>query len=205
VSIIKFFMTAIGVLLIGIAVCAAVFSAQLERLGRIWMEDRLSTLFNTRVEVESLEAAPLQRGLVLHNVVIYNPEGFEAGPAARIERVLLQFDLRTVFSDQTTIDRLLLDQIELREKGMGKNLRSLAGMAAARPEADAGEPRLKVRTLACTGGELRGNIVPVKLRPFELEREGSEQLVSKPDVARILMENLGMDMVTLRGLLPALF
>lgn len=204
-SIIKFFMTAIGVFLIAIAVGAIVFSTQLERLGKLWMEDRLSTLFNTRVEIEALELAPLQRGVILHNVIVYNPEGFEPEPAAHVERVLLQFDLRTLFSDQTTIDRLLLDQIELREKGMGKNLRRLAGAAGTPSRADAGEPRLKVRTLACTGGELRGGIVPVKLRSFELEKSGDEQLISKPDVARILLENLSLDMVTLKGLLPALF
>ncbi|HNR33200.1 MAG TPA: hypothetical protein PKI11_20085 [Candidatus Hydrogenedentes bacterium] len=203
--IIRFFMIGVGVLLIALAVAAVAFSTQLARFGRTWMEDRLSTLFNTRVEIEALELAPLQRGVVLRRVTVYNPEGFDPEPAAEIERVLLQFDLRTVFADKVTIDRLLLDQIALHEKGMGKNLRTLAGAAATPTRVDAGEPRLKVRRLACTGGELRGKMVPVKLRPFEIERSGDDQLIAKPDVARILLENLSLDLITLKGLLPALF
>lgn len=194
---IRFVMTTAGLFLIGLSVAAAAFSEQIESWCRGRLQDRLAHLYDTRVEVERFHFAPLELGAVAEGVVLYNPEGFPPGPAIEIDRVVLRPDFRTLFSGQIMLDEIILDNLRLEQPGMGKNIEQLAANARAASESG-GEGGMDVRRVKCTGGAFG----PITLRPFDSGPPGEQPPVSGGDVRRELLKNFGLDLVTLKGLLP---
>lgn len=196
---IRFLMTAIGLVLIGITLCAFVFSGHLEHWGRLWLEDTLSHSYGTRVEIARLSIAPLEFGAVAEEVHIYNPEGFEPGVAIAIDRVLLRPDFRTLFTERPTLDFVELDNVEVKQEQFFKNVRTITENARIAIETGDG-PRLQVRQVAITGGQLKG-LVPVKLRGFESKRVEEGMPLEGPELEAELAKNIMLNVITLNGAL----
>lgn len=203
-SMLRFFMTAIGLVLIAAGVGAVVLSTQVEKYGRGWAEDRLEHLFDTRVELESLELAPLQRGMALRGLTIFNPEGFDAGPALKVGRAVISLDPRTLFSAAPAMDLLRIDGLELWSEGLGKNLQRIAERAASLMRGPNAPVPVRIRKLVCSGGTLHAGPAPVKLRPFEIEALGPEQPLPEGEFTMLFLKNVGLDLVTIKGLVPGL-
>ena len=203
-SMLRFFMVVIGLVLIAIGVAAVALSTQLEKYGRAWLEDRLSHLFDTRVELKSLQVAPLQHGLFLEGLTIFNPEGFDARPAMRSERLSLSADPRTLFSDKPALDQLTLERVEVWTDGLGKNLQALLERAAALFAGPSPPLPIRIKKLVCTGGTIHAGPAPVTLRPFELSDIGPGQPLPEAEMTMQFLKNVGLDIVTLKGLLPGL-
>ena len=193
---IRFVMTATGLILIGLSVAAFAFSEKIESWCRARLQDRLARLYDTQVEIERFHFAPLELGAAAEGVTLYNPEGFPPGPAITIDRVVFRPDFRTLFSEQIALDEIILDNLRLDQPGRGRNIEQL--MANARNAQDSEESGVEVRRVKCTGGAFGA----ITLRPFDSGPAGEGPAVSEGDVRRQLLMNLGLDLVTLKGLLP---
>lgn len=200
----KFFMTLIGLVLIAAGVGAVALSTQFEKYGRGWVEDRLAHLFDTRVELESIELAPLQRGVVLRGLTVFNPEGFDPAPAFRVGRAAVSLDPRTLFSTTPTVDLLAIDNFEVWSEKLGKNLQHIAERVAALIHGPNPPVPVRIRKLTCSGGTLHAGPAPVTLRPFELENLGPDRPLPEGEFTMLFLKNLGLDIVTIKGLVPGL-
>ncbi len=198
---VRFLMTAVGLVLIGLTVAACGFADQIALYGRARLEERLALIYDTQVDIERVHFSPLELAIVAEKVTLFNPEGFEPGPAVQLDRVLLRPDLRTLFSDRVTLNEIVLDNLEVNQKGLGKNVNQLAENARTAKACGVGED-VRVERVRCTGGKVKG-FFPVNLRSFESESKSIEDVaMDGGDVRREILKNIGLDFVTLRGLIP---
>lgn len=202
---IRFFMVFVGLVLIGIGVGVVAFSSKIGEFAQSWLEDQIAYALDTRVELESLSFAPLDSGFAINNLTVLNPEGFDPDPALRVGKAIVSFDLRTLFADTLVIDRITLNDLQVFGAGLGTNLRRLSDRAETVVNTPESGKKLMVRKVVCNGGEIHGAGIPVTLRGFELKDLGGSKAVSGAKTTFLLLENLGLDLVTLKGALPALF
>ncbi len=95
----------------------------------------------------------------------------------------------------------MLDNLEVDQKGFGKNINQLAQNARDARESGVAQ-EVRVERVKCTGGKVKG-FFPVNLRPFESEAKSAGDSPMDGDaVRREVLKNLGLDLVTLRGLIP---
>ena len=115
-AVIKFTLVATGIVLIVIAATVILLGTHLESLARSHLEERLAFLFDARVELEGIRAAPLQGGIELEGLTVYNPASFKDSPAISAKRILVRPDLRTIFAPTLTLDEVLFEDDAIRIK-----------------------------------------------------------------------------------------
>jgi hypothetical protein len=192
-------MTTVGLVLIGITLCAFVFSGQIEHWSRLSLEDTLSRAYGTRVEIARLSFAPLEFGVVAEEVRIYNPEGFDPGVAIALDRAVFRPDFRTLFTERPTIDQIKLENLQVEQQQFGGNLRILG--ENARIAVETGEAQgLQVRQIAVSGGEVKG-LMPLKIPAFESDWIEAGMALEGDELQQELVKQLLRNVMTLNGAL----
>ena len=209
---IKFIMTAIGLMLITIAVAVILLSSPLRDLARQRLSGALAAHYGADVSIDAIRLAPLEYGIEIRGLTIFNPEPFAREPAIECERILLRADLATLFSPEPVFSSVEIEapKVHLRyDLGKGSNLMSLV-KNAEEAEAKAAPARRSVVIQNCsaTGAKvtLTSNAVlgvpfPINLAPFKLKEVSAENPVSGWKMSRIFLKTLLMETVTMKGLL----
>ena len=107
-SCLKTLMIGTGILLILVAVAVILAVTQLKTVARTGIERSLAIAFLTDVSLEDVDVGLRDGHLELHNLVVGNPASFRSGPAMEFETVTVDMDLKTVFSQTPTIDRIVV-------------------------------------------------------------------------------------------------
>ncbi|MBI5095929.1 MAG: hypothetical protein HZB26_26280 [Candidatus Hydrogenedentes bacterium] len=129
----KVFIILAGLALIGLSVAALVLFTQFDAFGKTALERVLSYASNAPVTIQSIAFLPAKGTMELCGFTVSNPKGFKAVPAMSFEKVSVEFDYATLFSETPTIRKVLVKngKIDLRyDLGEGSNLARLARHAA---------------------------------------------------------------------------
>ncbi len=208
-------MIVVGFVLIAVAAAAIFITMRFEGVFRDQVEARISESLGVAAGIDHIRLAPARLGIELRGVRLKNPPEFKEDQAIECERILIQPDLRTVFSETIAINEIILNglRINLRYRpGEGTNLGQISRQAAqhAEPASGAKAPRRRVlvKEVKSSGGtfEARSNLslgVPVSLHiePFAIKSVGGGQPVSPAKLTSIVLRSLVMEAVTLKGLL----
>ncbi len=206
---IKFIMTATGLLLIGIAVGIILLSTQLEGLATGQVERRMGNMLGTDVSVEKIRWAPLELGIALDQVTVFNPPAFKPEPAIYCESILIRFRPETVFSETPTIAKVSVEGMDLtlRYGSEGANLLTLAGNARDFAEAEAARENRRrkpvIETVACAESKLRiapGPPIPLTIAAFEVKKEEGVAGIPAAKGVSVLLRSVFEEALTLRGL-----
>lgn len=198
---IRFVMTTVGLILIGLTTATFVFSQQAETFARARVERLLEDMYDAPVTVGAVNVAPLELGLVAEDVTIHNPEGYTPGPALEISRVVLRPDLKTLFSERPAFDEVVVQHLEVTPQGLGKNIGQLAENAQRAREMGI-VPDVAVRRLVLAESGKVNTVVPISLRPFEVKAGNGDETVDVSGDDLEVLKNLGLDVASLWGLLP---
>lgn len=209
---IKFIMTAIGLVLIGIAVAILLLSNPIQDLARHRLENAISEYYGAETTIDDIRIVPLEKGIELVGVTVYNPEPFPHEPAFQCERVLLQVDPATLFSPNPTFAKVEVEnpQVQLRyDVGEGTNLGALFASAKTAAAADTAEGRTAVvhnmsasdAKVTLTSNALLDIPFPIEISPFQLEEVTPEKPVSAWEASRIFLKTLLLESVSLKYLL----
>jgi len=179
----KFVFTAIGLLLIGIAVLLVVFAARIEGLIQQQLERRMSAILGADATVEGLKWAPWQGRFALVGLRIQNPGDFPPEPLLYATQVTMHIDVPTIFSDAPRISSILVEggEIHLRySTGLGVNLAALGRNALnySRIEDNRSGRKIKVGEIRWDEAFLRfspGPPVPITVPPYTIDGIGDGQ------------------------------
>lgn len=212
-----------GILLILIAVALILAVTQVKTVARSGIERSLSLAFLTDVTTGNVDVALHTGHIEIHNLVVGNPASFRTGSAMEFETVIVEVDLKTLFSRTPTIDRVVLKRphINLRhELTEGTNLTMLARHASRfstdanaaeakhRPVTDAPGTRFIIKELICEEATvaMSSNLIPrsglkVEVAPFTLTDISNDQPVSAAEVSAIFIRSLIQQTLGTQGLL----
>ncbi len=205
----KFIATSIGLLLIAVAVGGLALSARGSGLLKGPVAGRLERVFQGEVDFARLRPAALARGLAIEDLVVHNPPGFKDAAAISCERVLVQPDFTTLFSEHPTFRRVFVEglRVDLRYKpGEGTNLGQLAKNAARRAEILAETPGARcivVDKLEVGRAKIKvaGTPLALTVPAFGVEHLSEGQPLPAPKLVVLGLRTLVLETVTLKGLL----
>ena len=223
-SCLKTLMIGTGILLILVAVAVILAVTQLKTVARTGIERSLGIAFLTDVSLEDVDVGLRDGRLELHNLVVGNPASFRSGPAMEFETVTVDMDLKTVFSQTPTIDRIVVRRanVNLRhELADGTNLAMLARHASrfskgggkgeaesAFEEAGGLGREFIIKELRCEDVTvaMSSNLIPksglkVEVAPFTLTEISKDRPVSTAEVSAIFIRSLIKETLSAKGLL----
>jgi len=212
----RFIMTAIGLILIGIGVVGMLVLTQGNDFVCAELETRLSRLFGTKATIEELGVEWLDGAIALRGVTLENPEQFKEGPAVEIEEVVVAFNAATIFAPNPVIERLATKGtlINLRYQiGKGTNVGALLKHAQEAGAEATGVPgvfhrEVIVQRVDCQEAKvkLKNLILPtppatLNVAPFTIEEVDASNPVRAGKVAAIFLRSVAREAITLKGML----
>lgn len=207
-SFLKFTLTGIGLVLILLGVGALLLFTQAQdflgaRVGRI-----VSSALGSNAAVGGIGLDPGKRAVVLKDIALKNPAGFQEGDALTAGEVLIVFSFRTLITKEPAISLLELRDTHVYQRyevGRGTNLAALAKQYAATP-IDAG-PRFTVDKLLCKDGKLHmstnlvpGVSVPINMAKIEIDDLAQGEPITTERATSIFLRTLLKEVVTVKGL-----
>lgn len=177
-------MTAIGLVLVGIAVAAIFALPYLEGVGAKALERHATRLLGVPTDCGELRLRPLLPGVELRDVTVATPGAKEGKPPAiAIGRVVATVAPEELFSGTPRLREVLLEEVTVRLRTSDEHGTNLAALAEA--ASDLGGDGLRIDQVRCTGGEvlvadnlLPGDGVNIPIEPFVLEEGESAPGVS---------------------------
>ena len=224
IALIRFAVTAVGLILIGVAVLVLLLFTQWDRVLSAGLERSMTYVFGAETRIESLSADPFTGVLNINGLTVMNPEGFEPEPAMTFERVRIYFDTPSLVTETPTIRLVRLEggTVRLRhEAGRGSNIQALTRgrggeTAETRPlrgKRNGGLARrhVKIDRLETDGTNLNlsTNLLPVgepsiEVAPLTLRDVSPEQPVSTTYLTAVFVRNLLAEAVGVRSILEPL-
>jgi hypothetical protein len=216
-ALLKFLVTAIGLVLILCGVALVLVGVHFDQNLKRGVERSLAFIYQTQVTIEGVQFVPSQAAVELIGLAIQNPEPFQEGTAMYFGSVLSELDLGSVFTSTPAIRRVLVRDAHVRlryEPGSGTNLGRLADNAARLKErADSNAPpgvrrKFVINELRCESAQLSlsSNLVPVSglefaLEPFTLTDLKSGSPVATADVCVVFVRSLLREGISVRGIM----
>ncbi|MFO7976911.1 MAG: hypothetical protein R6V12_20050 [Candidatus Hydrogenedentota bacterium] len=214
----------IGIVLILIAVLLILAATQLKTVAHTGIERSLGIAFLTDVTVEDVDIGLREGHIEMRNLVVGNPASFRTGSAMELETVVVDIELRTIFSRTPTIRQITVKgaNVNLRhELTDGTNLTMLArhasrfsrdaenGETESRPGLPEGLGReFIIKELACeeVTVAMSSNLIPksglkVNVAPFTLTEISQDHPVSTAEVSALFIRSLIKQTLSTKGLL----
>jgi hypothetical protein len=196
----KILGTAIIILLIG------VFGVSLTIDGIVKnnLEEDLSVLMNTEVEVDDVDISILDGSGEIEDLVIKNPEGFSSQNAISIEETSMRIDLRSLFSEQILVHEIIIEEpsVLVEQEGARVNLRDLQSNMGSTNDEES-EKTMVIEHLLVEDGtvELSTNIdkkrtTSATVESFELTGIGRDGSDTVQQSVRQIMEPLLQEALT---------
>jgi hypothetical protein len=210
-AVIKFGLTAVGLLLIMTGIGGLVVYTQAERFTSRFIAEMLSSSFDSRAEIGSISIAPTKKALILHNVKLKNPAKFKEGDALTSERVIVKIDPFSLLRKSPIIEQLtFLDTvIHFRyEVFQGTNIGKLARQFESISDNDSATPRFIIQNVRCKNAkvEFSTNLIPkanidLNLVTIELNNLDNEEPINAAKASSIILRSLIKETLTLKGIL----
>jgi len=210
-AVIKFGLTAVGLLLIMTGIGGLVVYTQAERFTSRFIAEMLSSSFDSRAEIGSISIAPTKKALILHNVKLKNPAKFKEGDALTSERVIVKIDPFSLLRKSPVIEQLtFLDTvIHFRyEVFQGTNIGKLARQFESISDNDSATPRFIIQNVRCKNAkvEFSTNLIPkanidLNLVTIELNNLDNEEPINAAKASSIILRSLIKETLTLKGIL----
>jgi uncharacterized protein involved in outer membrane biogenesis len=210
-NVLKFGMTALGLLLILIGVAAIVAYTQIDRFGYPLMADALSEAFGQKVSIGAVRFAPMRQSLIIEDMSVANPPAFKDGDAIHCDKVEIVLDPKTVFAQTPVIRKLEIEGADIYYRHEVKDGVNIAQMMRDADAAREQKRRFYVRELAAENAEVHFstnlipigqvglNVVNVRLKDLaEGEAIGTGKIVS------VFLRSVIVETLTLKGLLTPL-
>jgi hypothetical protein len=210
-------MTGTGLVLIAIAVGGLLLAPKLEAPARHHLEEQLSNLFGSQVEIEALKVNLLHKELDLVGLTVFSPKAFKDAPAVQCSHVRVRPKLSSLFSYEPKLRRIVLEDtvVNLRyEVGQGSNLGALSQHATdmANAQAAKGDDEkdrvFMVEDLITqdTRLKLSSNVLPVlsiplTVSPFQFKVISGGKSASMARVSAAFMRSVITEVITLKGVL----
>lgn len=190
----KFIMTAVGLLLIGLLLVVVLLLTQFDGLLREGLARQAGRILQCDVHLEGVRLDWSARAFVLNGVSLMNPAGYTDREAIRVEAVRVKPELLTLFSRTPVVARVSLREprVHLQYKaGTGTNIGVLRSHAKAWSEKQAsGEESVwgrRVLLREIRSGEMNVRVegltpptpsVPLTIAPFTVEDPGGGAAIS---------------------------
>ena len=183
----KFIVVTTGLLLIACTLGAFFLGGSFGGFAKSGMEDLLTRAFGAPTTVQGLSISPLDQNIELRGVSVENPEHFSEGSALTFDRVLVNYDWKTLLSKEPTIPKISVSGADVNvrhELGRGLNMnalqeaatKSLTALGLQQPGQTAepsDEPLIRLEELEVTDSTMHvtSNILPeqnveIPLEPF---------------------------------------
>lgn len=217
-SVLKFLATAIGLVLVLVAIMAIFMSAQFTNTLDGSIERTLGYIYQTQVTVDDVSLAPSRRTLTIEGITVFNPEPFRAGPAMEIGEVVITANPLAFMRDTPSFDEIVIKdaKVHLRyEAGRGTNLGKLDQSAARLGGSGAdmrgdkqAQRRFLIRKFRCDAAhvELEANFLPgprlaFDIEPFEMDEVSGDARVSTMELCLLFIRSIFRESLSLRGLM----
>lgn len=211
-SLLKFFLTSLGMVLILTGVGSILLLTQVERYFTRVIEEVMEETFDTAASIDSISIDPGKRSLLIHDFALANPQGFKEGPALESEVVRIQFDLPSLITDEPIVELISFEGMDVYyryEFAQGSNLKKTAKVVIKRLEAyESSDRRFVVKTLRIDGAKVHfsTNLIPkasANLNVVHLELTDLQEAepLTTADLTSILLRSLLKEIVTMKGLM----
>lgn len=223
-SCLKTLMIVTGILLILIAVVVILAATQLKTVAHTAIERSLGIAFLTDVSVEDVAIGLREGHIEIQNLVVGNPASFRTGSAMELETVVVDIDVKTIFSRTPTISQITVTgaNVNLRhELTDGTNLTMLARHASrfstdaevGAKESDSSEAeglgrKFIIKELVCEDVTvaMSSNLIPksglnVDVAPFTLTEISEDHPVSTAELSAVFIRSLIKQTLSTKGLL----
>lgn len=212
-SVLKFTMTGVGLVLIVIAIGAILFSTQVGKIGTRAVSSQLKEAFASEIEIGSVAVSPFRRAIEVRDFALLNPPDFKEGPAFTCKKLTVEFDLSTIFSDAPVIEELVIDGAEIHyrhEIGEGTNIGTLARLAEEKSAEDS-STAFVIKHLVCKNAKVSfsTNLIPkvhmgLDMVTVDLTDIHGAMAITNHETASIFLRSLIKETLTLKGLLKPL-
>ncbi len=148
------------------------------------VETAASNALTVGVDVNSVDLRLTKGKLVLHDLTIGNPQGYQQAKMADVRRTRIYMDSGSLLSEEVRIKDIKIEDVEfvLEQKGLSNNLQQVLEEIRKRPrEEQSGGKQLHIDMLRIYG-------VRVKLR---VPAMAADKDVVTLDLDPIVMENIG--------------
>lgn len=211
-SVLKFFLTSLGMVLILTGVASILILTQVERYFSRTIEEVLEETFATAASIDSISLDPGKRSLLVHDFALANPKGFKDGPALESKIVRVRFDLPSLITDEPIVELISFEGTDVYyryEFAQGSNLKKTANILTQQLEQNTvSDRRFIVEALRCEGARVHfsTNLIPkasANLNVVNLELTDLHQAepLTTADLTSIFLRSLLTEIVTIKGLL----
>jgi len=223
-SCLKTLMIATGILLILVAVALILAATQLKTVAHTAIERSVGIAFLTDVSVEDVDIGLREGRIEIHNLVVGNPASFRTGSAMELKTIIVDIDIKTIFSRTPTIRHITVKggNVNLRhELTDGTNLTMLARHASrfskegkngqtdpSSTKSESQGRKFIIKELSCeeVTVAMSSNLIPksglkVKVAPFTLTEISRDHPVSTAEVSAIFIRSLIKQTLSTKGLL----
>lgn len=216
----KFIMTTVGLLLIGMFLFAVLLLTQFENYLRDGLTYQAGRVLQCEVHMEGVRLDWSKQALIFKGITLLNPEAFTDREAIRIGAMLIQPDPMTIFSKTPGVARIALRdvQVHLQYKlGTGSNIGALADHARVWSEMQDAEERpvwgrrLKLHNIQSDSVSVTAEgLVPptptiaLTAAPFTIESPEGDASISGARIMYLLLRGLTYEIRQVDGIVPAL-
>ena len=208
-AVLKFGLTALGLVLIIIGIGGLVVYTQAERYASRSIADMLATSFESTASIDSISVAPGKRALILHGVTLNNPAKFKEGEALTSDAIIVQFDVLSLFTQSPVIEQLTFLGTEVHYRYELLDGTNIGVLAKQFERASSVDPStFVVNTIRCKDAKatFSTNLLPmasmdVNLVTVELDNLDDGQPISGTELASIFLRSLIKETLTINGLL----
>ncbi len=176
-------LSAIALLIIGVVVFVDLFA---DRAVRIGIETAATKALNVGVDVNDVDLTLTKGKLVMRELVVNNPSGYQHKHMLDIERTKIYIETRSLLSDEVKIKSIKMEGVEvvLEQKGLSNNLQDVLKSIKQEPEEEAGGKKLHIDTLEIYGIKVKVKLLPVpgkvdtmtfELNPIKMTDLGSDK------------------------------
>lgn len=116
----KKLLIAVGILVLLVVIAVVVIASQAGSLIKNGVETYGPDITGTRVTVSGVNVSLLSGNASINNLVVGNPKGFKSSEAFRVGEVSVKLDIRSLFSEQIRIEKILIDGAELTYEQVNK-------------------------------------------------------------------------------------
>ncbi len=204
---IKFIMTAVGLLLIGLLLTVILLFTRFEGALQSGLTHQAGKILKCEVHLEGIRVDWTARSVVFKGLSLFNPEGFTDREAIRVGTMTVKVEPLTLFSKSPVLQQITLNDMRMHLQYTGENKSNLGALLTqARDYAtsqDSGEVaiwgrRLKFNTihlgasaLATEGIEPAVAVATLETLPLTTENPNPDEVLT---VARTF-ERILMDVV----------
>lgn len=210
-NVLKFGMTAVGLLLILIGVAAIVAYTQVDRFGYPLMADVLSEAFGQDVSIGAIRLAPMRQSLIIEDMSVSNPPAFKDGDAIQCDKVEVFLDPKTMFAQTPVLRKLQIEGADFyyrHELNDGINITQIMQNAEAARE---NKRRFYVKELVAENAEVHfsTNLVPIgqvglNVVNVRLKDLADGDAIGAGKIVSVFLRSVIVETLTLKGLLNPL-